>query len=78
MLETHARLAEQCAGSDALCSSATSRAAGITQGVADVVVTDGFTGNVALKLIEGVSQATLGAIRDVARASARGRPAGCC
>ena len=30
----------------------------ITDGAADVVVTDGFTGNVALKLIEGVSQAT--------------------
>ena len=28
----------------------------VTAGVADVVVTDGFTGNVALKLIEGVSQ----------------------
>ena len=26
-------------------------------GAADVVVTDGFTGNVALKLMEGVSQA---------------------
>ena len=45
-------------------------------GAADVIVTDGFTGNVALKLIEGVSQAMLGAIRDVAMASTRGQPAG--
>ena len=31
----------------------------VTNGAADVVVTDGFTGNVALKLMEGVSQAML-------------------
>ena len=49
---------------------------GLTEGVADVVVTDGFTGNVALKLIEGVSQATLRAIRDVATSSLRGRAGG--
>ena len=48
----------------------------IAAGTTDVVVTDGFTGNVALKLIEGVSQATLGAIRDVAVASPRGRLGG--
>ena len=69
MLEAHARLAAQCAGSDALAFVGNVEGSGLTQGVADVVVTDGFTGNVALKLIEGVSQATLGAIRDVARAS---------
>ena len=45
-------------------------------GTVDVIVTDGFTGNVALKLIEGVSQATLGAIRDVAMRSGRGRVGG--
>ena len=42
-------------------SSATSRAPTSPTGEADVVVTDGFTGNVALKLMEGVSQAMLGA-----------------
>jgi glycerol-3-phosphate acyltransferase PlsX len=35
-------------------------------GVADVVVTDGFTGNVALKLMEGTAKAITGAIRDAA------------
>lgn len=45
-------------------------------GVADVVVTDGFTGNVALKLIEGVSQVVMGAIREVAESSPRGRAGG--
>lgn len=36
---------------------------------ADVVVTDGFTGNVALKLMEGTAKAVTGAIRDVARSN---------
>ncbi len=36
-------------------------------GVADVVVTDGFTGNVSLKLMEGTARTVTGAIRDAAR-----------
>jgi glycerol-3-phosphate acyltransferase PlsX len=43
---------------------------------ADVIVTDGVTGNIALKLMEGVSQTMLGAIRDAASASLRGRLGG--
>ncbi|HEX3172717.1 MAG TPA: phosphate acyltransferase PlsX [Solirubrobacterales bacterium] len=38
-------------------------------GAVDVVVTDGFTGNVALKLMEGTAHAVTGAIRDAARAN---------
>jgi glycerol-3-phosphate acyltransferase PlsX len=38
-------------------------------GVADVVVTDGFTGNVALKLMEGTARTVTGAIRDAARSN---------
>jgi glycerol-3-phosphate acyltransferase PlsX len=76
VLETHARLVAKCAGSEALTFIGNVEGSGLTQGVADVVVTDGFTGNVALKLVEGVSQATLGAIRDVALRSARGRVGG--
>jgi len=45
-------------------------------GRADVVVTDGFTGNIALKLMEGVSQTILGAVRDAASASTRGKIGG--
>jgi glycerol-3-phosphate acyltransferase PlsX len=33
----------------------------------DVVVTDGFTGNVALKLMEGTAKVVAGAVRDAAR-----------
>jgi glycerol-3-phosphate acyltransferase PlsX len=76
VIETHTRLAAQCEGSDALVFIGNVEGTALVAGVADVVVTDGFTGNVALKLIEGVSQATLGAIRDVAQASVRGRVGG--
>jgi phosphate acyltransferase len=36
---------------------------------ADVVVTDGFTGNVSLKLMEGTARAVTAAIRDAARSN---------
>ncbi|HLH65461.1 MAG TPA: phosphate acyltransferase PlsX [Solirubrobacteraceae bacterium] len=42
-------------------------------GGVDVVVTDGFTGNVALKLIEGTSGATLRVLHATAALTARGR-----
>jgi glycerol-3-phosphate acyltransferase PlsX len=48
----------------------------IVSGAADVIVTDGFTGNIALKLIEGVSQTMLGAVRDTALSSRRGKLGG--
>lgn len=37
--------------------------------IADVVVTDGFTGNVSLKLMEGTARAVTTAIRDAARSN---------
>jgi glycerol-3-phosphate acyltransferase PlsX len=48
----------------------------LTSGVADVIVTDGFTGNIALKLMEGVSQTILGAVREAATSSTRGKLGG--
>ncbi len=48
----------------------------VPAGAADVVVTDGFTGNVCLKLIEGVSSTVLGAIREAATRSAGGQLGG--
>jgi len=41
----------------------------VTAGVVDVVVTDGFTGNVAVKLMEGAASTIVSAIRDVIRSS---------
>ncbi len=48
----------------------------VVGGVADVIVTDGFTGNIALKLMEGVSQTILGAVRDAAMSSSRAKLGG--
>ena len=43
---------------------------------ADVVVTDGLTGNIALKVLEGTSQVLLRAIRDAAMTSTRAKVGG--
>jgi glycerol-3-phosphate acyltransferase PlsX len=43
---------------------------GLPTGQADVVITDGFTGNVALKLMEGTARSIVGAVREAARSSA--------
>jgi glycerol-3-phosphate acyltransferase PlsX len=48
----------------------------VTDGAADVVVMDGFTGNITLKLIEGVSGRTLQAVRTAAMSSPRARLGG--
>ena len=48
----------------------------LTSGAADVIVTDGFTGNVVLKVMEGVSQTMLRSIRDAALSSPRAKLGG--
>jgi glycerol-3-phosphate acyltransferase PlsX len=48
----------------------------LLEGEARVVVTDGFTGNVALKTLEGTIRSVLGALRRDVEASARGRLGG--
>ncbi len=48
----------------------------LTSGAADVIVTDGFTGNIALKVMEGVSQTMLRSIRDAALSSSRAKLGG--
>lgn len=45
----------------------------LLDGVADVVVTDGFTGNMVLKSIEGTAGALMKMIKDVFMASAKGK-----
>jgi len=49
---------------------------GLLSGIADVVVTDGFTGNVCLKLLEGTIKALLDALRQEIGATARGKAGG--
>jgi phosphate acyltransferase len=70
-LEAHALLAASdlnfggnCEGRDILA------------GAADVVVTDGFTGNVALKLLEGTIRTLLDALREEIAATTRGTVGG--
>jgi glycerol-3-phosphate acyltransferase PlsX len=74
--ETHAELLERTAGSQPFEFVGNVEGGDVVDGVADVIVTDGLTGNIALKLIEGVSQVMLRAIRDAATSSARGKLGG--
>jgi phosphate acyltransferase len=48
----------------------------LVSGVADVIVTDGLTGNIALKTMEGVSQTLLRAIREAAMSSPKAKLGG--
>ncbi len=48
----------------------------LLEGDADVIVCDGFTGNVALKTLEGTIRSVLGALRDEISSSGRGRIGG--
>jgi phosphate acyltransferase len=48
----------------------------LLRGACDVVVTDGFTGNIALKLLEGTIKEVLDTLRTEIRASRRGRLGG--
>jgi glycerol-3-phosphate acyltransferase PlsX len=48
----------------------------IGTGEADVIVTDGFTGNVFLKVMEGTADTLLRAVRDAAMSSRRSRAGG--
>ena len=48
----------------------------LLRGGADVVVTDGFTGNVALKLLEGTIRNLLDAVREEITATTRGKLGG--
>src|SRR5207248_7538996 len=77
IVEAHAELTERArAGLEAFEFVGNVEGGDLVEGRADVVVTDGFTGNVALKLIEGVSQTILGAVREAATSSARGKLGG--
>ncbi len=67
---------EEVAAAHALLSEATGiefagnvEGRDLPAGAADVVVTDGFTGNVSLKLMEGTARTVTAAIRDAARSN---------
>jgi len=71
-LEAHALLAE----ADGLNFAGNTESRELLRGAADVVVCDGFTGNVVLKLLEGTIKTVLDALREEITASRRGKVGG--
>ena len=76
LIEAHAQLQARAAGSELMQFLGNVEGTDLTTGVADVIVTDGFTGNVAIKLMEGVSQTILGAVREAALSTTRSKLGG--
>ena len=76
IVETGEELAARAEQGDALQFIGNVEGGDVVRGMADVIVTDGLTGNIALKLMEGVSQVLLGAVRDAAMASTRAKLGG--
>jgi len=76
VVESHAELARRAGDLSAFEFIGNVEGDDVVGGVADVIVTDGFTGNVALKLMEAVSQTMLGAVREAAMSSARAKLGG--
>ncbi|HZQ82588.1 MAG TPA: phosphate acyltransferase PlsX [Gaiellaceae bacterium] len=71
-LEAHRLLREE----SGLAFAGNAESRDLLRGAADVVVTDGFTGNVALKLLEGTIKELLDALRDEITATATGKIGG--
>jgi glycerol-3-phosphate acyltransferase PlsX len=71
-LETHALLRAE----EGLNFAGNAESRDLLRGVADVVVADGFTGNVALKLLEGTIKDLLDALRQEITATATGKLGG--
>ena len=71
-LEAHTLLS----GAEGLDFRGNTESRDLLVGSADVVVCDGFTGNVCLKLLEGTIKTVMEGIRDEIRSSARGKIGG--
>jgi glycerol-3-phosphate acyltransferase PlsX len=77
VIEAHTRLrARMDAGAGGFELVGNVEGGDLVSGAADVIVTDGLTGNIALKTMEGVSQTLLRAIRDAAMSSTRAKLGG--
>jgi glycerol-3-phosphate acyltransferase PlsX len=73
-VEAHARLAALEAPPFEFAGNVEGGA--VTAGAADVVITDGFTGNVAIKLMEGTTQTLVEAIRAAIRSGTLSKAGG--
>jgi glycerol-3-phosphate acyltransferase PlsX len=76
VVAAHAALREMSSRPPALNFVGNVEGFAIGTGAADVIVADGFTGNVALKVMEGTSAALLGAVRSAATSSVRAKAGG--
>ncbi len=76
VLEVHEELARRAGEEQAFRFTGNVEGVDLVRGAADVVVTDGFTGNIALKLMEGVSETMLGEVRRAAMSSRRAQLGG--
>jgi glycerol-3-phosphate acyltransferase PlsX len=74
IVEAHAVLAERTSPSFTFVGNV--EGFSLMEGAADVVVTDGFTGNVALKLMEGVSKGMIELVRRTAMSTPRAKAGG--
>ena len=72
VLDVHARLSE----ATELNFVGNIEGHALTEGIADVVVTDGFTGNITLKVMEGVSSKMIAELRSTAMSTRRARAGG--
>ena len=70
VVEAHERLRALASGPRPLSFTGNVEGFDLAAGTVDVVVTDGFTGNVALKALEGASKAVTAAIREAIRSGA--------
>ena len=75
VVEAHAQLTARAAGA-AFDFVGNVEGFDVAGGAADVIVTDGFTGNVTLKVMEGTAKTLLGAVRGAARSSPRAMAGG--
>jgi glycerol-3-phosphate acyltransferase PlsX len=77
VVEAGAELAERASvGNESFEFAGNVEGDDVLAGAVDVVVTDGFTGNVSLKLIEATSQTILRAVREAAMSSPRSKLGG--
>jgi glycerol-3-phosphate acyltransferase PlsX len=76
VVEAHAELCALAGRCDAFEFAGNVEGGEVVSGAVDLVVTDGFTGNIALKLIEGVSSRTMKAMRMAAMRSWRAKLGG--
>jgi glycerol-3-phosphate acyltransferase PlsX len=76
VVEAYEALTQRAAGSTLMDFIGNIEGVHVIDGTADVLVADGWTGNIALKTIEGVTKSVLGLVRNVTMSSPRAAAGG--